>query len=83
MIGREGIDYINGMGNRRHSESKKAGNDNRKAHKERQGPQNIWDVTPDHDPHQGPNDIIAAVADNIQRGGSIKTLIKTVSSGRM
>jgi soluble lytic murein transglycosylase-like protein len=87
MVGRDGIDFLNGMGNRRYSESQKVANDNKTAsNRERaaqQKPMNIWVVTPDQVPPPGPNDFVAAVADNIQRNGSIKTLIKTVASGRM
>lgn len=39
---------------------------------------NIWIVTPDQQVGMTPEDVIVTVADNIQRGGSIKKLIKTV-----
>ena len=42
---------------------------------------NVWVVTPDQQPPPGPNDIVAAVADNITRRGSLKTLIKQVQTG--
>lgn len=40
---------------------------------------NVWVVSPDQQPSVGPNDIIATVADNISRGGSIKKLIQSVT----
>ena len=87
MIGRDGIDYLNGMGNRRASQAQKAVNDNgvrRETQRQAmQKPNNFWIVTPDQAPPPGPNDFVMAVADNINRGGSIKSLIKTVAAGRM
>jgi len=41
-------------------------------------PLNLWVVSPDQVPPPGPNDFIAAVGDDIQRGGSIKQLIRAV-----
>ena len=44
---------------------------------------NVWVVTPDQMPNGlGPNDVVATVADNISRGGTIKTLIKQVATAR-
>lgn len=39
---------------------------------------NVYVVTPDQVPTMGPNDVVATVTDNIARGGSLKTLIKSV-----
>lgn len=39
---------------------------------------NIWVVSPDQKPVLGPNDVVAIVSDNINRGGSIKQLVKTI-----
>lgn len=44
-------------------------------------PVNVWVVSPDQQPVPGPRDIVAMVSDDIQRGGSIKTLIKSVQAG--
>lgn len=41
-------------------------------------PINIWVVTPDQQPAPGPDDVVAAVSDNISRGGSLKQLIKSI-----
>lgn len=44
---------------------------------------NVWVVTPDQQPaNVGPNDIIAVVSDNIERGGSVKKLIQQVIVNR-
>lgn len=45
------------------------------------GQVNVWVVTPDQVPQAGPQDIIATVADNIQRRGSLKMLIQQVQMG--
>lgn len=42
---------------------------------------NVWVVTPDQMSSVGPNDIVAVVADNIARRGSIRQLIKQVQLG--
>ena len=42
---------------------------------------NVWVVTPDQQPAVSPNDIVAVVADNIERRGSIRQLIKRVQIG--
>ena len=43
---------------------------------------NVYVVSKDNVPAtMGANDIVAAVADNVQRGGSLKTLIKSVQTG--
>lgn len=44
---------------------------------------NVWVVTEDQKPAGlGPNDIVTVVSDNIERGGSIKKLIKRISTGQ-
>lgn len=42
---------------------------------------NVWVVTPDQKPTFGPNDVVAVIADNIERRGSIRQLIKRVQLG--
>lgn len=42
------------------------------------GVTNIWVVTPDQKPGASANDIIVTVADNIERGGTIKQLIRSI-----
>lgn len=42
------------------------------------GVTNIWVVTPDQQPGASENDIIVTVADNIERGGRIKQLIRSI-----
>lgn len=39
---------------------------------------NVYVVSPDNVPSMGPDDVIATVGDNIQRGGPLKKLIKSV-----
>ncbi len=43
---------------------------------------NVWVVSPDQQPTMGASDIVAVVGDNINRGGSIKKLIKAVQMGQ-
>lgn len=43
---------------------------------------NVYVVAPDQAPVPGPNDIVHAIADNMQRGGVITRLVKAVSAGR-
>lgn len=42
---------------------------------------NVWVVPADQVPPTGPNDIVAAIADNISRKGVVKTLIRQVQMG--
>lgn len=44
---------------------------------------NVWVVSPDQKPQMGPRDIEASIADNINRNGSIKQLIKSVQMGAL
>ncbi|MBC2806546.1 phage tail tape measure protein [Rhizobium ruizarguesonis] len=80
MIGEDKLTEMNNLGNRQISEGALAGraaNDNLG----QQGVVNVWVVSPDQVPQQGPNDIIATVADNIQRRGTLKKLIQQVQMG--
>lgn len=80
-IGEGALENINNMGSRTMSEGMAAPapvNDNGSG-----GMVNVWVVTPDQVPQMGPNDVIATVADNIQRRGSLKQLIQQVNMGSM
>jgi TP901 family phage tail tape measure protein len=44
------------------------------------GTVNVWVVSEDQQPPMGPNDVVAVVTDDIRRGGSIKKLIRQVST---
>lgn len=82
-IGVDNLDRINNLGNRRVSEGalgqQKAANDN--ANAAGAGTVNVWVVSPDQVPPPGPRDIIATVADDINRRGTIKRLIQQVQMG--
>ncbi|CCV12931.1 phage tail tape measure protein [Mesorhizobium sp. STM 4661] len=72
-IGEDKLNTLNNLGNATRSESMTApSNDNAK------GPTtlNVWIVSPDQVPPPSPTDIVAVVADNIQRKGALKTLIQ-------
>ena len=80
QIGRKNLDNMNAMGNRRLSvENNPFANNMDK--KSQPSVTNVWVVTPDQQPQMGPNDVVAVVADNIQRRGSLKRLIKSVQNG--
>lgn len=42
---------------------------------------NVWVVTPDQKPPLGAKDVVAIVSDDLSRGGSIKTLVKSIQMG--
>lgn len=42
---------------------------------------NVWIVSPDQKPPPGPKDIVAIVTEDINRGGSLKKMIKSVRNG--
>lgn len=79
-IGRENLDMMNAMGNRRISNSLNSipANENEK---EGGGVVNVWVVPPDEKPQMGPKDIVAVISDDIARGGSTKKLIKQIQMG--
>ncbi|HWT62976.1 MAG TPA: hypothetical protein VN150_10365 [Ochrobactrum sp.] len=81
VIGEDGFTHLNNLGNRKVSEGALAGklpqNDNQQGN----GVVNVWVVSQDQVPPPGPNDIIATVADNISRRGTIKQLIQQVQMG--
>ncbi|RWB08781.1 MAG: phage tail tape measure protein [Mesorhizobium sp.] len=74
-IGADKLDGINNQGNNIRSESlTQPSNDNQTGGTT----VNVWVVSQDNVPPPSPTDIIATVADNIQRRGSLKTLIQQV-----
>lgn len=81
MIGEEGIEELNALGNRRVSRASRdmpappAPGPNSET--------NVYVVSKDRVPTLGPNDVLAVVGDDIERGGSIKQLIKRVQTGGM
>lgn len=74
-IGRETLDAINADGNRivQKSMFHQPANEN-----EKERVLNVWVVSPDQVPPPSEDDIIATVARNIDRGGTLKQLIKQV-----
>lgn len=78
-LGRDTVTSMNNMGNRAVSGSPmNAMNDNSSGAEKTV---NVYVVSPDQIPPLGPNDIVATVADNINRRGTLKTLIKSVAMG--
>ena len=79
QLGRNNVRTINAMGNRRLSVDKNPFAE--MGQKAEPAVTNVWVVSPDQQPQMGPNDIVAVVADNISRRGSLKKLIKSVQNG--
>lgn len=80
MIGRDNLDMINAMGARTISQSTA----NTQATAQNQNTQqvtNVWVISPDQKPGLTKADVIVTIADDINRGGPIKKLVKTVVSG--
>lgn len=79
-VGTDFLDNLNAHGNRVISKSTPAP----KPEREKQ-PQhvNVWVVAPDQKPQMGPNDVVAAISNDIVTGGSTKKLIKQVALGQM
>lgn len=80
QIGRNKLNAINALGNRTismGSPGMPVANDNQPA-----GPQvlNVW-VVSERPQQMGPGDVVAVVADNMQRRGSLKTLVKQIQLG--
>lgn len=81
MLGQENFDQLNAMGNRKISAGVAAiGNA-----KEEKDPTvlNVWVVSPDQKPPMTPRDVEVIVGQNIQRGGSIKQLMKSINTGKL
>jgi TP901 family phage tail tape measure protein len=79
MIGKDRLDEINAAGNSVVSRS--ARNMGTPMPQRDPGLVNVWLVAKDQVPPPSPRDIITTIADNIQNGGSIKSLIKQVAMG--
>ena len=82
VIGEDGFNRLNNLGNRQISEGAlqgRAANDNGK--QQGSGQVNVWVVSPDQVPPPSEKDIIATIAQNIQNRGTIKTLIQQVNMG--
>ncbi|MFE1602999.1 phage tail tape measure protein [Methylobacterium sp. ID0610] len=80
VIGRETLDRMNAMGagvmaKAPPVEPSRFGGNRAEANA------NVYVVAPEAVPQPGPNDFVAAIGDNIQRGGAIRTLIKRVAAG--
>lgn len=76
-IGRDNLDTINALGNRKISQSAPA-------RLERQADPavtNVWIVKEGEKPQMGKNDILAVIGQDILSGGQTKKLIKAVSTG--
>ena len=80
MVGRDNLLSINNMGNRRRSEGNM-----RAAESSKPAPQpfNFWLVQKDQVPPPGPRDMVAAIADDVLRGGQTKQLIRSVALGQV
>jgi TP901 family phage tail tape measure protein len=83
MIGEDRLLEMNALGNRRVSETAAAGVSFREEAAAKDTTVNLWAVTPDQVPPPSKNDIIVAVGENIQNGGSIKKMIKSIQTGSM
>lgn len=82
VIGEDGFNQLNNAGNRRLSEGSLAGRlNNQNDQQGGSGTVNVWVVSPDNVPPPSDKDIIATVADNISRRGTIKQLIQQVQMG--
>ena len=76
MVGRDTLDSINALGNRTISANPPATLTKQEPMKETAV--NVWVVKEDQIPPPGPRDIIATIAQDIETGGPIRHLIRTV-----
>ena len=76
-IGSDALVNLNNMGNRRISTTAPEA----MAGQGGGGMVNVYVVSPDNVPSMGPNDIIATIADDVSRKGTIRQLIKSVQMG--
>ena len=79
-IGYDQLDAMNNLGSRRMNQSNIR--PVQQVIKKEPDQFNVWLVDKQQLPPPGPRDFIAAVGDNIVRGGELKTLIKTVAVGQ-
>lgn len=83
VIGENGFNELNNLGNRQISEGAlqgRAANDNSQQ-PAGAGTVNVWVVSPDNVPPPSDKDIIATISQNIQNRGTIKQLIQQVQMG--
>ena len=82
VIGENGFNELNNLGNRQISEGALKGKAAPKNDQQQgSGQVNVWVVSPDNVPPPSDKDIIATIAQNIQNRGTIKQLIQQVNMG--
>ncbi|TPJ51668.1 MULTISPECIES: phage tail tape measure protein [unclassified Mesorhizobium] len=80
QIGRDSLEKVNALGNRRIS----AGMPTLPAPQPAdQRPVNVWAVLPEEKPQLGPDDVVAYISDDIRRRGVTRSLIKAINSGKI
>ncbi|MBN9551299.1 MAG: transglycosylase SLT domain-containing protein, partial [Alphaproteobacteria bacterium] len=80
QIGRDSLERVNALGNRRIS----AGMPQLPAPPPAdQRPVNVWAVLPEERPQLGPDDVVAYIGDDIRRRGVTRKLIQSVASGKI
>lgn len=78
-IGREQLDQVNALGNSMVSRAPKV--DAKQKFGGAEANANVYVVDRDQVPQPGPSDFVYAIGENIQKGGSIRQLIKRVAAG--
>jgi len=79
MIGKENLDMINAYGNRKMSQSRP------QAYSKPADPVflNVYVVPPNERPSMTKHDVVAAITDDMIRGGATKKLVKSISVGAL
>ncbi|RWI88171.1 MAG: phage tail tape measure protein [Mesorhizobium sp.] len=80
QIGRDALEKVNALGNRRISAGMPSVPAPQPAD---QRPVNVWAVLPEEKPQVGPDDVVAYISDDIRRRGVTRTLIKAINSGKI
>lgn len=80
QIGRDSLEKVNALGNRRIANGMPS---LPSAPPADQRPINVWAVLPEEKPQVGPNDVVAYIGDDIRRRGVTRTLIKSIVAGKM
>ncbi|TIW45573.1 MAG: hypothetical protein E5V72_13250 [Mesorhizobium sp.] len=80
QIGRDALEKVNALGNRRISAGMPSVPAPQPAD---QRPVNVWAVLPEEKPQLGPDDVVAYISDDIRRRGVTRTLIKAINSGKI
>jgi len=81
LIGKDNLDQINGLGNKRISQGvagptmNESGGDNSIV--------NVYVVSPDQKPSMTPQDVIVTITDDLAKGGPTKKLVKTIQMGKI